>query len=201
MAGPGRRALRGRCPRRRKDGGQTARPEQLRPRHPPSSCPVLLVLRRDPLDDARLRRRTSDHIAFAVPADVAGLTDLTVAIARTIADDAQDLAVAVQMKELAVQAGADPRITGLGVEGDVADQVAHLERLFELAGVGVDDDPILFTVADPQIAIRRVDRDVMGHPEVTGAHHVAVDLADELAVLVQADDAGGAGGVPGIAGL
>src|SRR4051812_20897881 len=91
---------------------RTARPETIRAT--PSALRfvrfLLLVLRRDPLDDACLRGRTRVHVALAVPADVAGLADLTLAPARAVADDAQDLAVTIQAKELAVQAGADPRI-------------------------------------------------------------------------------------------
>src|SRR3954468_13384785 len=101
-----------------------------------------------PFCDAGIARVARPHIAFAVPADIAGLAHFAVATAGAVADHAQHLAVAADMQVLTVAAGADPQLT-LGIERDVAGQVAHLHGLLEAAVRREDDETILLAVADP----------------------------------------------------
>ena len=84
------------------------------------------------------------------------------------------------------------------VEVQGADQVLHAHGADELAVRRIDDDAILFAVADPHIAILGIDRKAMGGIELALAHFIAEPLADILAVLGQVQHAGHAFLVPGV---
>ena len=89
----------------------------------------------------------------------------------------------------------------MGVEIKRAHQVSHLHRPEEFSVAAVDDDAIFLAVANPDIAVCRIDGEPMGRAEFSLAHLVAVPLIDELAVLVDTDDPRGADIVGGIIGI
>ena len=82
------------------------------------------------------------------------------------------------------------------VEIQGADQVAHLKRPEVVAVRGIDGDPVVFPVADPDIARHRVHRRAMGIVEFRRALGIAIPLVDEVGVFVEvqnprhADDIG-----------
>ena len=97
------------------------------------------------------------------------------------------VAIPVELQELAVLAARHPRLA-VRVEIQRAHQISHLHRLEELAVAGIDDDPILLAVADPDIAVVGIDGEPVGRAEFSLPDLVAVPLIDELAVLVEVDD-------------
>src|SRR5205085_7458625 len=94
----------------------------------------------------------------------------------------------------------DPEIVLL-VEVKRADQVSELHGPEELAVAGIDNDAIFLTVADIDIAGFGIDGKTMGHGELALADRIAEPLVDELAILVQVQDARGAVIVGGIAAV
>src|SRR5678815_5636297 len=130
-----------------------------------------------------------DQIVLGIKYPIAGFGELAGAHTHAVAHRAQHLAVTVELEELAVLARRHPGIA-LMVEVQGADQVAHLQGLYELAVGRIDNDAILFAVADPHIAILGIDGEAVGRVELALPHFIAEPLVDELAVLGEMDDAG-----------
>src|SRR4030095_6378553 len=87
----------------------------------------------------------------------------------------------------------------LRIEIDRTRQVFHLNRLHERAARRVDDEAILFTIADPDVAVGRIDGEAMDHADLSLPDAVAVPLIDDPAGLIEVDDARRADGVRRIA--
>src|SRR5262245_16671661 len=84
---------------------------------------------------------------------------------------------------------------------ECANEVSHLHRFEELAVGVIHDDTILLAVADPDIAICRVNGEPMSRVEFSLSDTVSIPLTDESAGLVQVDYARNAQGVGGIVGV
>src|SRR6185437_894375 len=129
-----------------------------------------------------------DQIVVAIEHPVARLGELAGADAHAIAHRAHNLAVTIELEELAVLARRHPGVA-LVVEVQGADQIAHREGLLELAVAGIDHDAILLAVADPHIAIGGIHRHAVGGIELALPDLVAEPLAHEFAVLGQVENA------------
>src|SRR5262249_45404791 len=71
----------------------------------------------------------------------------------------------------------------------------HLNRLYEFAVAGVDDDAVLFAVSYIDIAVVGIDGDSVDHAEMSLASVIAEPLADKLAVLIKVQNPRGAAAV------
>src|SRR6185437_16417835 len=129
------------------------------------------------------------EIVVAVPGHIGGFDGLSRPTARAISHRAQHGAIAIQFQQLTVLAAGHPEVS-VTVETNGAHQIAHLDGAAENTALGVNHQAILFTVADPDVAILRVYGHAVRHAELALADAVAEPLIDELAGPVQVDDAG-----------
>ena len=65
------------------------------------------------------------------------------------------------LQELPVLTTRHPRVA-VGIKPEGANEVSHLHRPEELAVPAVDDDAVLLTVADPDVATGRIDCEMSG---------------------------------------
>ena len=128
-------------------------------------------------------------VAILVPGHVGGLDRLTRPPARAIADRAEHPATPVQSQYLAILSARHPRIA-VRVEADRADQISHLQGLEKVSILRINDDAILLSIADPDIAVGGIHRDAMGHAEFALPDAVAKPLIDEFAIFVQLQNTG-----------
>src|SRR5207247_7362282 len=110
---------------------------------------------------------------------------------HAVPDRADDLAVPIQLQELAILAARHPRLA-VRIEIEGAHEVSHLQCLEKFSVARIDDDPIFLAVADPDVTIRGIDGEPMCRAEFSLSHLVPVPLIDEFAVLVEVDDPRGA---------
>src|SRR5580692_7365271 len=88
-------------------------------------------------------------------------------------------------------AGSDPWLTLL-VKIRGANEVLHGERSDEPAVLVIDDDAIIFPVANPYIAVCGIDSGSMGIVEFSRTRRIPKPLIDEFAILVEVNHARGA---------
>ena len=130
------------------------------------------------------------QVALLVPGQVVGFDELALAGARSVAHGSEDVAILINLQELAILTARHPEIA-LRVEIDGARQVSHLNRPDEFAVCRIDDEAIFLPVTYPHIAILGIHGDAMGHAEFSLSDAVAVPLLDEPAALIEVDDTRG----------
>src|SRR6185437_6184425 len=99
--------------------------------------------------------------------------------------------VPVDLEDLTVLPGRQPELPAR-IDVEPARQIPHLDRPAELALRAVDDEPVLFAVAEIDVAVGRIDRNGVNHAEVALARVIAEPLVDELPVPVEMEHARGA---------
>src|SRR5439155_23077418 len=104
-----------------------------------------------------------------------------------VTDRTEHPAIPIQLQELAILTARHPWLA-VRVEIEGAHEVSHLHRFEEGAVSRIDDDPVFLAVADPDIAVCRIDGEPVGRAELSLSHLVAVPLIDECAALIEVDD-------------
>src|SRR6266508_5538079 len=116
--------------------------------------PILSTMsfpRRNHPGDTANARVASIQVVLLVHGPIAGFDELPGPDTHAVADRPENLAIPVQLQELAILSGRHP---GLAVRVEIqrAHEVSHLHRLEERAIRGIDDDAIFLAVADPDVA-------------------------------------------------
>src|SRR5579863_9075318 len=78
---------------------------------------------------------------------------------------------------------------GMIVKMQRANEVPHLNASEEMAVCRVDNDPEVLAVADPNVAVCGINRRAVRAVEFTRSAIVAIPLIDEVAVLIEVNDA------------
>src|SRR5580698_4348368 len=115
---------------------------------------------RNHLGYARDRSITGVDVPFLIKSHEIGLHELTEASPAAVADSALHVAVAVNLEHLTIIAARDPW-DAIGVEMNCANKVSHRQGFHERSCLGVYDDTILVTVANPDIPVSWIDPDAM----------------------------------------
>src|SRR2546425_3385821 len=122
------------------------------------------------------------EIVLLVKNPVAGFDELSGSDPHSVTDRSEHLASQVQLQELAILTARHPWIA-VRVKMEGANEVSRLHRFKELAIAAIDDDAILLAVADPDIAVRRINGEPMDRVEFSLSDTVSVPLIDEFAGL------------------
>src|SRR5262245_52914094 len=152
-----------------------------------SGTPIPLSLRSRHLRDAAHAGVAGIQVVLLVHRPVAGLDELPVADAHAVSDGAEHVAVPIQFQKLAVLTAGHPWLS-VRIEIQRAHEIPHLHRLEKLALSRIDDDAVFLAVADPDVAIGRIDGESVRRAELPLPYFVAIPLVDELAVLVETND-------------
>src|SRR5258708_38018210 len=141
-------------------------------------------LRRHHLGEAAHARVAPIPVVLPVHAPVAGFDELTGPDPHAVANRTEDRAIPAQPQELAILTAGHPWLA-VPVKVESTHEVSHLHRLEEPAVARIDDDAIFLPVADPDIAVGRIDGEPMGRTDFSLSHFVAVPFIDECAVLIE----------------
>jgi hypothetical protein len=105
-------------------------------------------------------RITRVQIIVFVKNPITGFDELSRSDTHPVTNSSDNSSIPVQFQELAILSACHPRVA-VRIEMERANEISHLHRSEELPIAAVDDNPILFPVADPDIAVCRINRQPM----------------------------------------